>query len=124
MTPPMDAQRIIINIALLTAAALNLAFIVKYASFSRWFGSWIGRSIMIQKIVLTIICLMFPINSFLMRTDDGTWFKDVQIVLFGLIIVSFAIDFVQLFDAQRTRMDRTLLRLRVWFHRRRNHVKK
>lgn len=106
--------RNIINFVLLFLALENLLFIIKYASFSQWQTSWLGRSIMLQKSILLIICLMFPVNDFLRGSDDKVWFKVVQICLFAGFIVAFAIDFSQLYDVQRSRMARTVARLRTF----------
>lgn len=114
----MTTSRLVIDIILLVMAGLLGAFVAKYASFSQWYHSQLGVSLMTQKVILLILCLLFPINSFLMRSDDGEWFKYVQIVLFGLFIIALAIDFAALYEAQRGRLARTVAWLRRIFHRR------
>jgi len=113
----MSAGRLLIDIILLFLAAENLAFIVKYASFSQWQNSWLGRSIMLQKTVLFLICLMFPVNSFLMQSDDAGWFKTIQVILFLCFAVAFAIDFGQLFQAQRAQALKTFAWVRKFLRR-------
>lgn len=114
----MSVSRLIIDIVLLVMAAELLAFIIKYWSFSQWNKSWLGRSLMQQKIILFLLSVMFPINSFLMLNSDSEWFKDCQIILFGLFIIALAIDFATLFEAQHKRFDRTIAHVRRLFRRR------
>lgn len=113
----MTGPKLAVDCVLLFIALENLLFIIKYASFSQWNKTWLGRSIMIQKSIMTLICVMFPVNSFLMLSDDANWFRFVEIVLLGLFVIALAVDFLQLFDVQRSRLVRTLAFFRRLFGR-------
>lgn len=96
----MSTTRIIINVLLLVAAALNFGFALLYYTRSNWRATLIGRNLLTAKALLGVVCLIFPVFSFI-GYGDGTFLRLLEIVLFVVLIGTFVFDIVQLVLAQR-----------------------
>lgn len=91
----------LIPIVILLAAIIPLVlFEYRYARFSPWRSTTLGRNFMSQKLLMTAL-LGFLVASLFFPEWRGLSRDVIRYGLYGLLVVTFWRDYVQLVKAQR-----------------------